>query len=121
MMEREGEGAKKEEDPSDPREKRHVGEKKKKSPTVGTLTTATGTWIPVLLIDEKERQQLQETLQRSTNERRATNVPFHHGVGPFGLELQKKALEKATKRKATMEAARAQCEGISSQGEVPCD
>lgn len=53
---------------------------------MGTLTTGTKIRIPVSLTDEEERQQLKETLQRSTIERRTTNVPFLEVVGPFGLE-----------------------------------
>lgn len=67
-----------EEDLSDPWRKRPVGEenkKKKKGPVLETLMTATRIRIPVSLTKEKERQQLREMLQRSTVERRASNIP----------------------------------------------
>lgn len=92
-----------------------MGEKKiKKGPAVGTLMTASGTRIPVSFTKEKERRQLRETLQLCTMEKRVTNVPFLEGAGPSGLELQKKALKEASRRKATMEAVKAIGEGTSS-------
>lgn len=97
-----------------------MGEKKKKNdPSMRTLTTATGTRIPIPLTDEEERQQLQWTHQQSTVERKATNIFYLKGAGPSGLELQRKALENAAKRKATMETAKARGEGASSHGGVP--
>lgn len=58
--------------------------------------------------------QLTKTLQRSTIEKRASNVPCLEGVEPLGLELEKKALEEASRRKAEMEAAKARVEGTFS-------
>lgn len=86
---------------------------------MGTLTTTSGTCIPALLTAEKERQQLKETLKRSTVEKRTINGHYREGTGPLGLELQKKALEKAARRKAIMKAAKARGEGTFSQGGVP--
>lgn len=90
--------------------------KKKKGPAVGTLTTILRIRIPVPLTDEEEKQQLRETFQRSTVEKRTTNVPFFFGAYPSSLELQKKALEEAVGQKTAMEAAKARGEGTSSYG-----
>lgn len=80
--------------------------KKKFSPAVGTLTTGTGTKIPMPLTEEEEAMQLTETLQRSTVEKRASNIPYLKGIRPLRLELQKKALEEVARRKVAMEAAK---------------
>lgn len=61
---------------------------------MGFLTTALGTRIPVPLTIKEERQQLRETLQRSTVEKRMSNIPFLEGAGPSRLEVQRKALEE---------------------------
>lgn len=61
--------------------------KKKNDPIMGTHITATGTGIPVPLIEEEEQQELRETLQRSTIERRVTNVHYLEKTGPLAFEL----------------------------------
>lgn len=77
-------------DPSDPREKRPIGEKKKKKKkgvSVGTLSTKSNTVIPIALNNEEEEFQLREILERSMVEKRAINVPYLEGVEPIGLKL----------------------------------
>lgn len=108
-------------DPSNPRSKRPMGEKKKSkkkkksTPVVGTLLMVFGIRIPVPLTKKEERMQLIETLQRNTVERTALPVPYHEGFGSSRLELQKKALEEIARRKAAMDAMKARGEGTSSQ------
>lgn len=72
--------------PSDPHGKRPMGQKKKKGPAVGTLTTKTNIMILVPLNEEKEEIQLRETLQCSIVEKRAPNVPYLENVGLSGLK-----------------------------------
>lgn len=89
-----------------------MGEKKKNKKkknyrlAVRTLMTATGERIPIPLTKEEDMMQLIETLQRSTVKKRTTNIPYLERVGPSELELQKKALEEAAKRKAAMQLRR---------------
>lgn len=69
--------------------------KKSKGPAVGMLMTSFGARILIPLTEEEEeRQQLQETLQLNTIEKRAPPVPYLENVGPFRLEQQRKVLEK---------------------------
>lgn len=112
MMERRGEERKRlqeervpqQEDSSDPWGKRPVGKKKKnkkKGPIIWTLVIAKGLRMLVPLVEENEQLQLRETLQRSTIEKRTTNVPYLENVGPSGFE-----------------ATRVRDEGPSAQGGV---
>lgn len=89
--------------------------KKKKGTTVGTLTTTTLTRIPIPLIEKRRTVPTRETLQSSTIKRKASNFSYLENAGPSGLELQKKTLEKAARRKVAMEAAKARGEVTSSQ------
>lgn len=75
--------------------------------------------IPVPLNEEKDELQLGETIQRNAVENRDTNVLYLENVGPFGLEQQRLALEKATRLKAAREAALAIGEGTSQQRSTP--
>lgn len=59
---------------------------------MGTLTTAIGMLILVPLTEEEEAQQLHETLERSTIEKKASNVLYLEGVGPSAFELQRREL-----------------------------
>lgn len=56
---------------------------------------------------------------RSTIQKRVPPVPYLQNVARSGLELQRKALEEAAKRKTMTEVARARYEGTSSQVRVP--
>lgn len=95
-----------------------MGEKKKKKKStvvVGTLMTSSRPLILVPLNEEEKAQQLIETLEKSMFEKRVTIVSHLEGIGPIGFELQKKALEEATRRKPEKEVARARGEGTSAQ------
>lgn len=51
-------------------------------------------------------------------EKKALNIPYLEGVGPYGLEQQRKVLDEAAQRKAMMEAVRVRGKGTSTQERV---
>lgn len=80
---------------------------------MGTLIMKFITKIPIPLNEDEEKLQLHETLQRSTMERRVTNVSYLEDVEPLGFEQQRLALEEVARLKAAKKTTFAQGEGTS--------